>query len=447
MNPRRAIVRGDRSISSVALTALVAAALGGLGGCQAGDVTGEDGETEIAASASHGNHPGRELFEEETFGGNGRTCLTCHSQKTGTLSVEDVQDLYSKDPGDPLFSHDGSDDFQGNGTSRIRADATILIRRDLPPGVFLLDDPGATSVVVSRGIPTTLNTPALDPVLMYDGRDPDLPTQALGAIHGHAQNTVEPTAEELADIADFQKTEHFFSSPALRHFAEGGPAPELPQGHTASEKRGRLFFEDAPVPTAINQDTPRKGLCAICHSGPMLNTSNGFNPLPVAPFPKNCTPPGSEPFPPLAPGEPPRPPCACDEPATQANHVPAGTRFQSILVSELNFANNPVHLYAVPLPDSSLLVLPSPDPGVSLTTGNFIPFPNGQFSNFKIPTLWGVKKTAPYFHDNSRKTLEGVLDHYTQFFAIASDCNIDGDPPLVLTDQDRADLLAFMKLL
>ena len=29
---------------------------------------------------------GRRLFERETFGGNGRTCLTCHSRKTGTVS-------------------------------------------------------------------------------------------------------------------------------------------------------------------------------------------------------------------------------------------------------------------------------------------------------------------------------------------------------------------------
>ena len=31
---------------------------------------------------------GRRLFERETFGGNGRTCETCHSQDTGTVSPE-----------------------------------------------------------------------------------------------------------------------------------------------------------------------------------------------------------------------------------------------------------------------------------------------------------------------------------------------------------------------
>jgi hypothetical protein len=34
---------------------------------------------------------GQRLFERETFGGNGRTCLTCHSRKTGTVSPQDAQ--------------------------------------------------------------------------------------------------------------------------------------------------------------------------------------------------------------------------------------------------------------------------------------------------------------------------------------------------------------------
>jgi hypothetical protein len=35
--------------------------------------------------------PGRRLFTHETFGGNGRTCQTCHTEKTGTVSPEDAR--------------------------------------------------------------------------------------------------------------------------------------------------------------------------------------------------------------------------------------------------------------------------------------------------------------------------------------------------------------------
>ena len=63
-----------------------------------------------------------------------------------------------QDPSDPLFLHDGLDDFF-SGTTRIAAHATILIERALPEGVVLMDDPAATSVVFARGVPTSVNTP------------------------------------------------------------------------------------------------------------------------------------------------------------------------------------------------------------------------------------------------------------------------------------------------
>ena len=137
----------------------------------------------------------RRLFTTETFGGNGRTCDTCHSLATGTgtVSPEDAQDRYQKNPRDPLFLFDGSDDGQGHGVTRMLKDATILITLPLPPNVTLADNPTARTVTLRRGIPTTHNTPALDPVLMLDGREPNLPTQALHAIQAHDQPTIDLT--------------------------------------------------------------------------------------------------------------------------------------------------------------------------------------------------------------------------------------------------------------
>jgi hypothetical protein len=62
---------------------------------------------------------GRRLFERETFGGNGRTCLTCHSSNTGTVSPQDAVARFQANPHDPLFVHDGSDDGNGNGVTRM----------------------------------------------------------------------------------------------------------------------------------------------------------------------------------------------------------------------------------------------------------------------------------------------------------------------------------------
>jgi cytochrome c peroxidase len=345
---------------------------------------------------------GRHLFESETFGGNGRTCRTCHSRDTGTVSPADAQQRFVTDPDDPLFRADGSDDGLGHGIVRMLTDATILMRVPLAPNVSLASDSDARTVVLRRGIPTTLNTPALDPVLMYDGRQPDLSSQALGAIIDHAQPTRLPTREELDLIADFQQTRSFFSSNMLFRFARAGVSPALPTGSTDSERRGRRFFEDVPV-----SGDSKPGICATCHSGPMLNETNEFIPVP-----------------PLG----------------------RGGRFQTVLVSELNAAGNPVIDFIFQNPDGSTTVVSSPDPGRALIIGDG----SDAFQSlnaFKIPTLWGVNKTAPYFHDNSAKTLEDVLRHYALFFAIVTDPAFDGDPPVILTEQDQADIIAFLKLL
>ncbi len=163
---------------------------------------------------------GKKLFDKETFGGNGRTCRTCHSKDTGTLTLADVRRIVDKaDPEDALLLHDALDD-DGAGTTRVQAHATIRVTIPLPPWLSLADDPGATHATVFRGIPSTLNTPALDPVLNHDGRAPTVQEQAREAIHGHYQNAVEPTTEQLDAIAEFQRSApQFFSSPQLKKFA------------------------------------------------------------------------------------------------------------------------------------------------------------------------------------------------------------------------------------
>jgi cytochrome c peroxidase len=65
---------------------------------------------------------------------------------------------------------------------------------------------------------------------------------------------------------------------------------------------------------------------------------------------------------------------------------------------------------------------------------------------FKTPTVRNIDSTGPYMHDGSQKTLEEVVAWY----------NKGGHPnawlsekikPLNLTDQEQADLVAFMKAL
>ena len=128
-----------------------------------GTRVGAAGKKQVGSDAGEG----KRLFRKETFAGNGRTCETCHSPGTGTLSPSDVQERFAQDPFDPLFLHDALDDGV-QGTFRITEHATIRIELPLPPTIRIAEDPSATSVVLVRGIPTTINTPALDPSLMYE---------------------------------------------------------------------------------------------------------------------------------------------------------------------------------------------------------------------------------------------------------------------------------------
>jgi cytochrome c peroxidase len=210
---------------------------------------------------------------------------------------------------------------------------------------------------------------------------------------------------ELHLIKEFQQTDaRFFSSEALRSFANGGPPPQLPPGTTQSERRGRAMFDNVPF-----DGVTTRGICNMCHSGPMLNR--------------------------FAPGNPFGP--------------PGGFR-ADIGVSDRNLLGNPVYTFIVTNQDGSVVVVSNtPDPGAMLNDpppgappGVPTP-PRFFFANlFKVPTLWGVKDTAPYFHDNSAKTLEDVAEHYAFFFLTSPRTR-----GFVFTPQDQADIVAFLRLL
>lgn len=354
---------------------------------------------------------GKRLFDTETFGGNGRTCVTCHSPQTGTFSAADAQARFAANPNDPLFLHDGSDNGIA-GTTRIEKNATIRVTLPIPSHLILVGQPGVTELTFHRATPTTKNTPALDTRLMSDLRDSTLVGQARGAIRGHAQSTIEPTALQLELIAEFQKTDsRFFSDQRLQQFAKTGVPPSLPEGTTESEKRGRLFFVDQPF------EPPRSaGVCALCHSGPMLNESNRFS--------------------------------------TRAFGSPPGVRIFSAGVSERNVAGNPTYTFEIRDGFSSPTRVTTPDIGILMSDRTTSPIlaqelpPPGSapglafFANFfKTPALWGVKDTAPYFHDNSAKDLDELLEHYNWFFK--------NGPVRInqLTPEEIEDIKAYMNLL
>ncbi len=82
-----------------------------------------------------------------------------------------------------------------------------------------------------------------------------------------------------------------------------------------------------------------------------------------------------------------------------------------------------------------------PDIGRAEVTGN--QFDRGKF---RVPSLRNVALSGPYMHDGSMETLEEVVDHYNS----GGHRSVTVDPlitPLGLTDQQKADMVSFLKML
>ena len=73
---------------------------------------------------------------------------------------------------------------------------------------------------------------------------------------------------------------------------------------------------------------------------------------------------------------------------------------------------------------------------------------HANFGIFRTPSLRGVAKTAPYMHNGSIATLEGVVDHYSNIDM--ERLHVDGEAilrPLGLIKQEVVDLVAFLETL
>ena len=87
------------------------------------------------------------------------------------------------------------------------------------------------------------------------------------------------------------------------------------------------------------------------------------------------------------------------------------------------------------------------------------PPPLDDWNKLDVPGLRGIRKTAPYFHNNSAATLEEVVDHYIEFFKTGEGDPAAPDlmPPVATTDgvnfdreptpEERAALLAYLRKL
>ena len=296
---------------------------------------------------------GEDVFFHETFGGNGRTCATCHDPRNEfTISPELVRQRYQTDPTHPLFRPIDSDDGRGNNYATLLDHALFHVTIPLHRNVTLVDASRARTITVWRGVPSIANVELTAPYLQ-DGRAATLTEQALGAISGHMQPNRRPTAKELDALAAFE--DEFFYPLRLRALTDASdPLPTTPG-----------FSLPVPSPIAQRGKASFDLHCRRCHDGELANRPSD----------------------------------------------PAASRFANAFVSDANTLNLPLFRLAFMQPDGTIVETVSPDPGRAALTGDL-----RDLNVFDTPSLRGLKHTAPYFHDNSANTLEDVIDHYNSHF-------------------------------
>jgi cytochrome c peroxidase len=296
---------------------------------------------------------GRQVFFEETFDGNGRTCATCHDPRNEfTITPRLVQDRFAADPTHPLFRRIDSDDEDGESYTTMLANAVFRVRVPLHENVILLDEPARRVLKLWRGVPSIANL-ALTAPYQQDGRAATLPSQARGAIRDHMQPARRQFSREAEAIRTFL-IELFEPLSVRALLDEADPLPK-PAGFTlplesAAGLRGKVTFDVH---------------CRRCHGGELGGTSED----------------------------------------------PTVGQFTDVLVSDVNLPGFPMLHLGFKQPDGSMLEAFTPDPGRAALTGDF-----ADLNAFDIPPLRGVKHTSPYFHDNSAATLREVIEHYNDEF-------------------------------
>jgi cytochrome c peroxidase len=382
------------------------------------------------------------------LGGNGRSCADCHmpsdnfqlSPASAEARFQKLQARLAEDPeaDDPLFRPIDADDFRINGQaasdfSNLRRNGLVRITFPLPSNIKLIDPAtgnvsNETFVDVWRMVPSVNDVkitgndgvnqwprgPNRTGGYQLDARFGTLQEQAEGALLSHAEVLGVPSQQFLDDLAAFQLT--LFSNPRVRALADAidagtDPLPDPDPPLNELEQQGKAVFQRA---------------CAQCHGGPGQSTT----PVPIVRYHGIAT-------------QCPRP----VDPLGRWNFAPCPPRL----------ARN-TRFYRVTQANGVPIVLPSSDPGRALLTGFVLgPSPFDDWNKFDVPTVRGISRTAPYFHNNSAATLEEVVDHYIELFKFIKANTPPGVPPPLVastdgvnfdrqpTAEERAALLAYLR--
>jgi mono/diheme cytochrome c family protein len=332
---------------------------------------------------------------------------------------------------DPLFRAIDADDFRVKGAAardftNLTQNGLIRITIPLPANVKLLDCGAAvpcpasarptseTGADVWRSVPSIFDVKITGPDdaapvwprgpnqsggYQLDGRIDTLQNQALSALRNHAGITVDPPANFLDDLAAFQSEQ--FSSPRVKALSEAitagtKPLPDPDPVLNALETAGKAVFNRSCAQCHGNLDNHPSGSTPILQGaqGTPTALARYHDILTACPRPvDNVSPPRFA-------------PCSASQ--------MANVRTYEITNSGVAPGGSPCG-GSVPQP-ACVTRLTTSDPGRLLLTGYPDVGGRGDIQHMDVPSLRGIKRTAPYFSNNTALTLEDMLEHYKQFF-------------------------------
>ena len=375
------------------------------------------------------------------LGTNNRTCNSCHVASDGwSITPVNLQQRFQSTQGtDPVFRVvDGANCPSADVSTPSAATAAYsqllnfgLIRMTLPVpanaefSIIAISDPyqcaettATNPSLYRRPLPST-NLKFLNGI-MWDGREPDLKTQALDATMVHAQSTTPPTDTQLQQIVTLESSLFTAQSADTQagdltaQGANGGPVflstqPFSPGINTGAAFTPNVFtlytnWASASGSNAAAQQSVARGEVLFNTLPMLISVVPGFNDIQGQPvIVGTCT--------------------TChNTPNVGGDSLPDMMNIGTTSPT----ANLPS--YTVHCNDGSQLV--TTDPGRAMVTGKC-----ADLGKFKIPGLRGLAASAPYFHNGSSPTLLDVVNFYDQRFN------------MLLTDDQKADLVAFMNTL
>ena len=375
------------------------------------------------------------------LGTNARTCATCHDSSDGwSITPPHLQQRFQDTQGtDPIFlAVDGancpSDDVSNPAASAAAYSLLLkygVIRITLPVpanaefSIIAINDPNqcpettaSLPALYRRPLPST-NLRFLG-AIMWDGREPDLPTQAKDAVLAHTQPSGPPTDAQLQQIVSLEsslftaQSADTLGGDLTSQGVNGGPVFLSTQPFTPGMNSGSAFNPDvftlyanwanASGGNAAAQQSIARGEALFNTLAIVITGVPGFNDVQGQPqIVGSCS--------------------SChNAPNVGGNSSPA---MMNLGTTSLN---PDLPSYVLLCNDGTQVT--TSDPGRALVTGKC-----ADIDKFKVPGMRGLAARPPYFHDGSAATLTDVLNFYMQRFN------------LPLTSQQKADLIAFMNTL